>query len=172
MIKSKSYSISGSVRLQKSLTGIFSLSGKAVSKKVSSANLSSSESKCIIEAFVFGAVLPFGWGKPLHDGRGRNKRDWTLPLCGRKAGGCEWAGLGDRGIPLADGAQRNPGVSLTDSIKEKGRWSNEKTKPCGSGTVECKGTSASGRTGGKEWTKQGGIFTFPDLRRTAPDKAL
>ena len=53
MIKSKSYSISDSVRLQKSLTGIFSLSGKAVSKKVSSANLSSSESKCIIEAFVF-----------------------------------------------------------------------------------------------------------------------
>ena len=38
--------------------------------------------------------------------------------------------------------------------------------------VECKGTSASGRTGGKEWTKQGGIFTFPDLRRTASDKAL
>ena len=66
-----------------------------------------------------GAVLSFGWGKPLHDGRGRNKRDWTLPLCGRKAGGCEWAGLGDRGIPLADGAQRNPGVSLTDSIKEE-----------------------------------------------------
>ena len=53
MIKLKSYSISDSVRLQKSLTGIFSLSGKAVSKKVSSANLSSSESKCIIEAFVF-----------------------------------------------------------------------------------------------------------------------
>ena len=49
MIKSKSYSISGSVRLQKSLTGIFSLSGKAVSKKVSSANLSSSESKCMCE---------------------------------------------------------------------------------------------------------------------------
>ena len=38
MIKPKSYSISDSVRLQKSLTGIFSLSGKAVSKKVSSAN--------------------------------------------------------------------------------------------------------------------------------------
>ena len=53
MIKSNSYSISDSVRLQKSLTGIFSLSGKAVSKKVSSANLSSSESKYIIEAFVF-----------------------------------------------------------------------------------------------------------------------
>ena len=30
MIKSNSYSISDSVRLQKSLTGIFSLSGKAV----------------------------------------------------------------------------------------------------------------------------------------------
>ncbi len=27
-------------------------------------------------------VLPFGWGKPLHDGRGRNERDWDLPLCG------------------------------------------------------------------------------------------
>ena len=54
MIKSKSYSISGSVRLQKSLTGIFSLSGKAVSKKVSSANLSSSESNCINEAYDYG----------------------------------------------------------------------------------------------------------------------
>ena len=53
MIKTTSYSISGSVRLQKSLTGIFSLNGKTVSKKVSSANLSSSESKCIIEAIVF-----------------------------------------------------------------------------------------------------------------------
>ena len=28
------------------------------------------------------AVLPFGWGKSLHDGRGRNQRDWALPLCG------------------------------------------------------------------------------------------
>ena len=27
-------------------------------------------------------------------------------------------------------------------------------------------TSASGRAGRKEWTKQGGIFTFPDLKRT------
>ena len=53
MIKSNSYSISDSVRLQKSLTGIFSLSGNAVSKKVSSANLSRSESKCIIEAIEF-----------------------------------------------------------------------------------------------------------------------
>ena len=26
-------------------------------------------------------VLPFGWGKPLHDGRGRDERDWDLPLC-------------------------------------------------------------------------------------------
>ena len=24
----------------------------------------------------------FGWGKSLHDGGGRNKRDWALPLCG------------------------------------------------------------------------------------------
>ena len=36
-------------------------------------------------------------GKPLHDGRGRNERDWALPLCGWEAGGCEWADLGDRG---------------------------------------------------------------------------
>jgi len=64
-------------------------------------------------------VLPFGWGKSLHDGRGRNERDWDLPLCGRKAGGCEWAGLGDRGIPLADGTQGNSGVSLRDSRKEE-----------------------------------------------------
>lgn len=28
------------------------------------------------------AVHPFGWGKSLHDGRGRNERDWALPLCG------------------------------------------------------------------------------------------
>ena len=28
------------------------------------------------------AVLPFGWGKSLHDGGGRNERDWDLPLCG------------------------------------------------------------------------------------------
>ena len=26
--------------------------------------------------------IPFGWGKSLHDGRGRNERDWALPLCG------------------------------------------------------------------------------------------
>ena len=63
-------------------------------------------------------VLPFGWGKPLHDGRGRNERDWALPLCGWEAGGCEWADLGDRGIPLADGTQGDSGVSLRDSIKE------------------------------------------------------
>ena len=66
-----------------------------------------------------GAVLPFGWGKSLHDGRGRNERDWDLPLCGRKAGRCEWAGLGNRGIPLADGTQRDSGVSLRDSRKEE-----------------------------------------------------
>ena len=59
-----------------------------------------------------------------------------------------------------------------ETAEKKGRWSNEKTKPCGSGTVECEGTSASGRAGRKEWTKQGGIFTLPDLRRTASDKAL
>ena len=64
-------------------------------------------------------VLPFGWGKPLHDGRGRNERDWALPLCGWEAGGCEWADLGDRGIPLADGTQGDSGVSLRDSIKEE-----------------------------------------------------
>ena len=57
-------------------------------------------------------------GKPLHDGRGRNERDWALPLCGWEAGGCEWADLGDRGIPLADGTQGDSGVSLRDSIKE------------------------------------------------------
>ena len=30
-----------------------------------------------LERFSF-----FGWGKSLHDGGGRNKRDWALPLCG------------------------------------------------------------------------------------------
>ena len=29
-----------------------------------------------------GTVLPFGWGKSLHDGGGRNEGDWDLPLCG------------------------------------------------------------------------------------------
>ena len=64
------------------------------------------------------------------------------------------------------------GIQVYPLETAKGRWSNEKTKPCGSGTVECKRTSASGRTGGKEWTKQGGIFTFSDLRCTTADKAL
>ncbi len=58
-------------------------------------------------------------GKSLHDSRGRNERDWDLPLCGRKAGRCEWAGLGNRGIPLADGTQRDSGVSLRDSRSRK-----------------------------------------------------
>ncbi len=38
--------------------------------------------------------------------------------------------------------------------------------------ISCERTSPSGRAGRKEWTEQGGIFTFPDLRRTASDKAL
>ena len=75
MIKSKSYSISDSVRLQKSLTGIFSLSGKAVSKKVSSANLSSSESKYIIEAFVFN------WnGGIVQNNHNLRKKEWRKKL--------------------------------------------------------------------------------------------
>lgn len=63
-------------------------------------------------------VLPFGWRKPLHDGRGRNERDWYLPLCGWEAGRCEWAGLGDRGIPPSDGTPGDSGVSLRNSRKE------------------------------------------------------
>lgn len=75
MIKSKSYSISDSVRLQKSLTGIFSLSGKAVSKKVSSANLSSSESKYIIEAFVFN-----WYGGIVTNNHNLRKKEWRKKL--------------------------------------------------------------------------------------------
>ena len=66
-----------------------------------------------------GEVLPFGWRKSLHDGRGRNERDWALPLCGWKTGGCKWAGLGDWGIPPSDGTPRDSGVSLRDSRKER-----------------------------------------------------
>lgn len=56
--------------------------------------------------------------------------------------------------------------------RRKGRWPDEKTKPCSACPSECERTSPSGRAGRKEWTEQGGIFTFPDLRRTASDKAL
>ena len=64
-------------------------------------------------------VLPFGWGKPLHDAEDGTKEIGLCRVCGWEAGGCELGQIwGDRGIPLADGTQGDSGVSLRDSIKE------------------------------------------------------
>ena len=63
-------------------------------------------------------VLPFGWGKPLHDGRGRNERDWICRFVDGKqvdVNGQVW----EIGEFLWQMERRgDSGVSLRDSRKE------------------------------------------------------